>query len=303
MTIQEIGTEILGGNPGTFYVFGGKEYGVKKKYIEILQKHYGVRKEVTSVSEILSVMSTKHFIPMKPTVYVVRYDAEFIKSLSDAVRKQIKSTNIVGTIVCIYDSDKDVAKCEKYLPDNTVRIDSVSRNFMLKYLHSDFPNMPDRLIEIAADHSADYNHARTMCACMSTISVEELYNLDDDSIVQLFGRSALSSEDAIKKGIAARNFNYLVSLVDSYPGDISTIFYSVLSTMIELEKVKSTKYSSSEFRDYAKRWTMADIYNMFMNTYAEIRKLRSYAVDAYSSLMYILSLMQFSQIPSLEDLS
>ena len=110
LTIQEVGTEILGNTPKKFYIFGGTEYGIKCKYIDIMKEHYGKFKECQSVNEIIKLMSTRHFIPLEPTLYIIRYDEEFLSSLSDDTEKQIDKLNIVGTVVCIYELDKHVVK-------------------------------------------------------------------------------------------------------------------------------------------------------------------------------------------------
>ena len=40
LSVQDVGTQILGGNPGKFYVLCGTEYGIKKKYIDVLNSYY-----------------------------------------------------------------------------------------------------------------------------------------------------------------------------------------------------------------------------------------------------------------------
>ena len=105
LTIQEVGTEIMQGNPRNFYVMTGSEYGIKRMYIQYLINHYKNYKEADSVESVLTTMSTKHFVPLQPTVYVVRYDDAFITSLNDKTSARIQSIKIIGTIVCLYESD------------------------------------------------------------------------------------------------------------------------------------------------------------------------------------------------------
>ena len=300
LTIQEVGTEILGNTPRSLYVFVGPEYGIKKKYLSILKDHYGEAKECAAMSEIIQLMSTKHFIPLKPTLYVVRYDDDFVASLSDASAHKLLSLKIVGTVVCIYDSEKHATKLDKFLPDNTVRIDNVSTAFKIKYLHSDFPHLPDKLINLAAEYGSDYNEAQNMCASMSQVPPEELFALSDRKILELFGKYSECTEAEIKAGVASKNFAYLMKLAESYPREVDSILYTILSTLLELDKLLTNTYAQSDLREYVKRWTAADIYNMFMQTYNAIKQLRSYATDAKSSLIYILSLLKFSPIPSVE---
>lgn len=297
MTIQEAGLEILGKSPRSLYIFGGSEYGIKKKYLSSLIEFYRSKKEVDSVEAVLSLMNTKHFIPLKPVLYVVRYDAEFIKELSDSYAKKLKNTKIVGTLVCLYQLEKDVSKCEKYLSENTVRIDAVERRFLIRYLHSDFPNLPDRLIDEAADMSSDYGQAENICRSMTLVPPEDLFVYSYEELSNLFGRSIGSSEDDIKSGTAARNPSHVLKKVEDYPGDKNEILYAMLSTMLELEKILSNNRYTSDLQDYKSRWTMKDVYNMFMQIYHSIWRTRTYSTDIYSEIVYLVGLLQFSEIP------
>lgn len=299
LTIQEVGTEILGNTPKKFYVFGGTEYGIKCKYIDILKSHYGKFKECQSVNEIIKLMSTRHFIPLEPTLYIIRYDDEFLSSLSDDTEKIIDKLNIIGTIVCIYELDKHVIKCSKYLSNYTVKIDPVSTNFKVKYLHSDFPHMPDRFINIAATYGIDYNDAKNMCRSMSQVDVETLFEYSDDKILALFGKQKPYDSDSIKRAVMNKNFNFLVRALDQYE-DCDSFYYMILASMLDLEKGLSSKYPSNEIKEYLNYWFEQDVYNMFMLTYNEIAKTRSYATDVRSSLLYLFAFLKFKRIPSVE---
>ena len=81
LTIQEVGTEILTHNPRKLYVMVGQEYGVKMKYVDILAEYYGKKEEMSSMSDVINIMNTKHIIPLQPAVYIVRYDESFISCL------------------------------------------------------------------------------------------------------------------------------------------------------------------------------------------------------------------------------
>ena len=43
LSIQDLGLSILGDSPKNFYILGGIEYGIKDKYIEILESKIGPR--------------------------------------------------------------------------------------------------------------------------------------------------------------------------------------------------------------------------------------------------------------------
>lgn len=299
-SIQEVGVEILRYSPAKFYAMAGPEYGIKETYISKLVDHFGQLKEVGSVEEILNFMGTKRLIPLEPCVYVVRYDEEFINKLSDKSSQKIADAKIVGCVVCIYESAKHEAKLEKYIPDWSVSITTVDKKFVRKYLHEDFPKLPDHLIDEIADISKTYGHAKNIARLVSFADVNTMFNLSVDGLSKLFGISTSSNDAQIRAGVAARNFKYLVDVVDSYGDNIDGVVYTILSTMIELEKIIGNSYAQSDIRQYVKQWTREDIYNMFMHTYNELKRLRSVSQDTYSSLIYLFSLLQFKQIPSLE---
>ena len=303
-TIQEVGTEILTGNPANMYVMIGQEYGIKMKYIKILANHYKTEiQSYSKVSDVLNLMKTKHLIPLQPSVYVVRYDEEFVSTLKEGIQRQIHSINIIGTLVCIYDAPKHSSKLEKYLPDYTVSIDAVSPRFMVKYLHQDFPGLADNLIEAAVELSTDYGEAQNMCSCMIKVKPEKLCTIPKSELSKLFGHQSISTESEIRKGIAARNFRYLMSVFDKYEGTVDDAIYTIMSTMVELDKIQDNKYTDSEIRQYLSKWKREDIYYMFVHAYNELKRVRSGAVlDGKDSLIYLCSLVQFSQIPSPEDL-
>ena len=108
-SIQEVGKEVLEGNPKSFYIFAGPEYGIKVRYIQLLCKHYNSNYECyDKVSDVLDMMSVKHLVPLQPKVYVVRYDESFLSTLSPNTEHKIKSYNIIGTLICIYEQQKHV---------------------------------------------------------------------------------------------------------------------------------------------------------------------------------------------------
>lgn len=301
-SIQDVGLEILQGNPKHFYVFVGSEYGIKCRYLDILRNHYKEYVEFQKVSDILSIMRTKQLIPLKPTLYVVRYDEEFLSGLNSSTQDYIKSTKIVGTIVCLYEDSKHATKVDKFLSDYTVYINSVSRQFVEKYLQTDFPNLPKRFISLSATGSNNYGQAKQMCLAMSNADIKELEHLSDEAVLKIFGYVEQSVESEIRKGVASRNFVYLTDVIDRYDGDIDSILYAVLSTMVELDKIFGNKYADSDIREYVKQWTRADIYYMFCHGYNELKKLRSISVDGKNRIIYLFSLLQFERIPAMEVL-
>lgn len=301
ISIQDVGMQILGDNPGKFYVFGGSEYGIKEKYISILKDKYGKQIESPSVKDVIDMLSKKHIVPLQPAVYVIRYDESFLSELSDVLANKISKLKFTGTIVCLYEASKHITKLDKYLPEYTVSIDSVSPQFLAKYLRSDFPQLDDRFINIAIQHADNYNQAKNMCHSMDCVSSSSLNGMSDDEIAALFGCSDVSTEAQVRVGVAARQFNALITLLEKYGDDTDRILYAILQTMIELDKVLDNPRSQSDIKQYAKNWTREDVYYMFMNTYEELKKSRSGAsYDIKLSIIYLFGLLKFQRIPSPE---
>lgn len=300
-TIQEVGLEIYNKTPAKFYVFTGVEIGIKEKYLNMIADIYGAKSEVDTVESAFAVFKRKQLIPLSPKLYVVRYDDSFLSSLTDKTADTIRKLNIVGTIVLIYETDKQVKKVTKYLDKFCVSIDTVSPNFVEQYLHSDFPGIADRFVKLAVAHTSNYGQAQNMCRSMRASNQAELFKLTDDQIVSLFGYSNKSTENQIKHGVASRNFRALLSVVSDYDGDVDTILYTILSTLIELEKIIDRKYSDSELQPYVKYWKLEDIYYMFMNTYDKLKQLRSMSIaDPKNLLISLIALLPYSSIPSEE---
>lgn len=304
LSIQEAGKAILSGNPGKFYIFAGDEYGVKSKYLSIIKSHYNNECiEVETAEAVFNIMSTKHLIPLSPKLYIVRYDDSFISDINSSTASMINNMKIIGTVICVYQSSKHTAKCDKYLSNYTVVFDSINTEFIKKYLISDFPKLPTSLIDFAVSARPDYKSASNICNCLAYLNSNLQNSADVSELSFIFGCSSTSTEEQFKLGIASKNFGYCLSVLETYGGDLNNLFYSILSTLIELEKLLGITYSQSPFHKYIKCWSYADIYFMFMHTYEELKKSRSYnSYDVKDSIVYLLGILQFSSIPTMEVL-
>lgn len=304
ISVQELGTSILSDSPSKFYIIGGQEYGVKDKYISKLERLYGEKFEYPTVISVIELMSKKHIIPLQPALYVVRYDETFVSQISTAIAEKIRRCKIIGTLVCVYSDTKHIEKLDKFLPEYVSAIDSVNPKFIEKYLHSDFPHLDDRSIKVAVNAASNYGHARNICKSMMYASPESLAKMDETKLASLFGCIQFSTDAEFQQGVAAKNFKYLVKLLDRYEGDLDSLIYTVLQTSLEMEKVLCSKYSNSELAKYSKNWTYQDCYYLFMNAYAELEKLRSNtSSNAYDSLIYLFGLLTFKNIPSVEAMN
>lgn len=288
-------------SPKQLYIVGGSEYGIKDKYIDTLTKFYSRKEEYPSVSDLVDFLSTKHLIPITPCLYVIRYDEKFVSSVSPAIVQKINSLKFKGSIFCLYNDPKHITKLDKFFPNNTCTIEAVNPKFIEKYLHGDFPKLDDRSIKIATHCSTSYGHARTICKSMSNADPEVLARMPEKELTRLFGCEDTSDEADIQIAIASRNFVSACKLLDKYEGNLDNLVYTVLQTMIEMEKCLTSQYASSNLKDYAKVWKLQDVYYMFMHAYSELDKLRSNtSTDIKSSLIYLFALFTFKDIPAQE---
>ena len=296
LSIQEIGLSILGDSPKNFYILGGTEYGIKDKYLEILVSKIGPKLEYEAVSDIVNLMSSYHIVPLQPQVYVVRYDKEFVANINKDIAETILSLPIIGTLVLIYEGDKELNKLNKFFPNNTASIDTIDSKLMAKYLKSDFPDLDDRTITYASRQASNYYQAKSICRCLYLVQDKVL--LSEQQIVYLFDIKNAYTTNDIQIAIANRSFGSLMKIIEHYDGDLQNILYQFLRVMIEIDKCHSSKYSNSPLKSYAKKWKPEDVYQMFNHTYAAIKELRSGAVIEVSDVItYLGALMLFQNVP------
>lgn len=301
LSIQDVGLSVFSDKPKRFYIFGGSEYGIKEKYIDILVSKIGPKSEYQTVSEVINLMSKYQIIPLPPQVYVVRYDKTFISTAVKEVAEKILTLPIIGTLVLIYEDAKDVSKLDKVFPDNTAVIDAIDDKHMTKYLKSDFPELDKKTIEYAVKHSSNYYQAKNICRCLDAVKDKML--LTESQMVSLFGLQATYSNDDVQVAIASRNFRALAQITDHYGGDLNNILYLILRTMTELDKIQGSKYSNSPLKEYAKKWSRPDIYYMFNHTYEAIKAMRNgCTVELPDLITYLGALMMFKAIPSIDML-
>lgn len=303
LTIQQVGNEILGNTPQKFYVFLGTEYGVKCKYLDKLEEYYGNRRvECESVEDVLAMMNTRHLIPLLPSLYVVRYDDKFASDLSASSYSKIQSAKIIGSVVCIYENAKYTAKFDKFLPECSVVVDKVSTKFIESYLSSDYSNLNSRIIKLASQYSKDYNQAKCVCKQFSCLTDSEINNLSDADILSLVELVPSSKDDKVKIGLASRNYKYFSEVVDSYENDDDGILYTMLYALIDLEKLMCNTNYDSDLKPYIKRWSLPDIYNMYMNVYGSIKCIRSGNSNSQNEISYLLGLLVQNPIPDFDSL-
>lgn len=304
LTIQELGLSIMGDSPNNFYILGGSEFGIKEKYIDILVSKVGPRIEHSNVVELVASMEKKQLIPIPPSVYVIRYDKTFLTKLSEKnsdLASRINKCKINGCIVLIYESESDINKCDKYFPQNTAVINHIDVKFVIKYLKTDFPELKDEYCNIAAKVSSDYYQAKNIARCL--YSIQDKCTLTEGQVKYLFGLDTTYKDSDVMMAVANRDFASLIYMSEHFDGDVQNIFYTILRTMIELDKCLDNKYTQSPLQKASKLWTRYDVYWMFNHTYNALKQLRSgYTVDSEVYIVYLAALLKFKQIPTLQAL-
>jgi len=299
LSIQNLGLSVMGDSPKNFYILGGTEFGIKEKYIDILTQKIGSKIEHSSVIDLVSSMEKKQLIPIPPSVYVIRYDKTFLSKLPDKhgeLAQRILNCRINGCIVLVYESDSDINKCDKYFPDNTAIVNHIDSKFVVKYLKSDFPELSDEYCNIAARISSDYYQAKNIARCL--YSIQDKVNLKENQIKYLFGLDTTYSDSDVMQAVANRDFSSLIYISEHYDGDIQNILYTMLRTMIELDKCLDNKYSTSPIQKAAKLWTRYDVYYYFNHIYNALKQLRTgYTTDVSLYITYLAALLRFKQIP------
>lgn len=303
LSIQQAGTEILGNAPRKLYFFCGSEYGVKEKYLRHLQTMYGSVEQVDSMFELFKSLKRKSLLASKPCVYVCRYDSEFVKRLSKETSSDVRESLVNGCVIALYEDEKAFSKLNKFFPNNVVRFDAVSSEFVAKYLKSDFPELDDRFIKLLVSKtSCSYGHLRVACSQILHAQ-QHMQESSDEDVLFCLGLNQGLTEDRMMKYAAARNVTGVLRVADSFEGDPQHLINGLCHVSIELDKAMDSR-SSSNYSKYVKSWTRPDVYNFFEQCYCATLKLRSEASSSsMDCLVFLASLLKFKPIPSVEQIS
>lgn len=293
-SIQDVGREILSGSPAPFYIFVGCEYGIKYKYLQILKSHYGSYIECASVSEVLSSMKVKSLIPKPNMLYIVRYDEAFLSQLSSSTAKSLHELKIRGTIVCIYESQKHTDKLSKYLDDYMVSIDQLDDNYIIKYIHQDFPNIELSVINNIVYEFHDYYRSYLLCSSISCIDSSTI-RLSSNDIKTFFSTEYVTQFNNLE-AIKHRDYIYVLKNICDI-SDPATIFFDILQAMVEIDKIKHKSHLSADERSIDKLWPKSELWAYFQIAYDGLKFVRSHSVDIRCVISTIITMMAYSPIP------
>lgn len=302
ISIQQAGTEILGNNPRSVYFFCGPEYGVKQKYLSHLAHMYGSSTQVDTLKELFKSFERKSLVSSSSSLYVCRYDSEFVKKCDATEAKKVLSYKVNGCVVCIYDDEKQYKKLDKLFPDNVVRFDNVASKYVVKYLHGDYPELDEHYLKLVASKCpGGYGQARVVCGQLNYVK-DSVGTLEDSDVLRTFGLSRKYTEDQMMVAAAARSFSGVMQVVDTFEDDLSYLINGLCHVSIELDKLMDRKNTNSPYAQYVKLWTREDVYNFFEQAYVQTLKLRSSSsFNSYDSLVYLAALLKFKNIPSVGE--
>lgn len=291
LTLQDGVKQIYSDNPKSVYFFTGPEYGVKKQYINILASKYSGRiEEYEKFSDIVSTFSKKSLIPRNKSVFVVRYDKEFVAKPD----KQILSINVPGVVVGIYEDDSDESRLDKAFPNNILRINLLSEDIACKHLCTQFPDLPELLIKSVVEISENFYSAQLVCLSISYLPKGVIHSLSRKELENLFGYDIKHDTQKFKASIASRNFASAVQEIDAFEGEKSVLIYDILSAFLDIIKAFEKPYSDSYVKPYLKRWDFKSVKCMYDVAYGQLELLRNnskYSPD--TALIYICSLLQY----------
>lgn len=304
ITIQQAGSEILTDKPGKLYFFLGSEFGVKRKYLDHLKQCIGNYVVSDTVEDLIKIFEKKQLIATPKSLYVCRYDSEFIKTLDQKQADRLLKCKYDGCLVCIYEDEKDFKKLDKYFPNNVVRFDAVDSVHVAKYLESDYPNLDSRYCKIIADKSSSgYGQAYNLCNELSYLG-SYINKVPDEDILFMLKLEDSSTEDQLMVATAAKSFTSVMRIVDNFDGDLNYLINCFCHVAIELDKTFTNRRTETIVSKYIKKWSMEDIYNFFEQCYTQTLKLRSYTnYKVYDCIVYLASLLKFTHIPSIKQVS
>lgn len=302
ISIQQAGVEILGNSPRSLYFFCGPEYGVKQKYVDHLSQLYGCAVQVETLRELFRSFERKSLVSSRDTLYVCRYDSDFVKKCDSNEAKKVLSHNVNGCVVCIYDDEKQYKKLDKLFPDNVVRFDNVSDKYVVRYLESDYPGLDDHYVKLVSSRCpGGYGQAKVVCGQLSLLG-SKISTIEDEDILRTFGLAKAYTEDQMMLAAASRSFSGVMAVVDTFEDDLSYLINGLCHVSIELDKAMDKRNSNSPYAKYVRKWTREDVYNFFEQAYVQTLKLRSNSsMCAYDSLVYLAALLKFRNIPSVSE--
>lgn len=296
LSVQDGAFQLLSDSPGPLYFLTGSEYGVKQQYIDHMESLYGNVVEVDSFSQLMSDLGRKSLIPRPKTLYIVRYDKDFVSDLSNDIASTLLSLPYDGTVVGIYQDDRSEKKLDKYFPDTTMRVNALSDVLQLKHLSNRYGSLDEHVVKMCIAVSSDYMMASNMCSALSLLSQTAASALSTADVSDLFGCTPSYDKDSFKRAVASRNYKAMVQWMDSHDAsDYSEMFYDVLNALTEVAKsLDAGKPMAWVTPAMLRAWDAGQVLAMFEIVYEQVSLMRTFSSYSQSTaLLYVLSMLNY----------
>lgn len=276
---------ILSDTPDRLYILTGGEYGCKRSYLNSLARTYGGNiKEIESIGRLIRSLSKPTLIPSPKTLYISRYDKEFLSSLNADVSKELTELNIPGTLVCLYETDKDESKLDKFLPDYVTRINPMSQEVLKKHLKNEFEDVSEIYHDFILEITSDYYEATLICQSLRILTYTNVINsLTKSDLYSIFIGPTHATDSLFKTAVAARDVNTCMRVVERYEGQKDSLIYCYLSSLLEVYKCLTSKWNVDSYAQmFVKLWDRESVLRAYSNAYTQLKKLRdnsTYSID------------------------
>lgn len=299
ITALDFMTDLKNNKIRSMYILCGEEYGIKMEYLDMLKTKFDSIVETDSVCQTISTFKHKSLFNISKTLYISRYDSEFLSKLNQDYANELQNLQFKGTVVLLYESDSDRQKCDKYLPKYTLQIPNIAPDMIAKHLKKSY-DLPSNVIGYVAKIASNYSEAKSIANNLTKLDPSRLHSLSYDDLIFLSGKSYNFSGANVKVMIAAKQFLNLTHVLDQMD-DPTQMIHTIMSTMLDLERAKTSTFKG-DYPKYLKLWTVEDIYNMFMISYDMLVKTRQYYNDTYNASLLLIELLSWQHIPSLDIL-
>lgn len=153
--LKDLKEEILNNQINNFYVFYGEDFGLRKHYIDYLNKKFNKKLVIMHISDLSDNMTGRNLFKLK-TLYVIPQDLDFLKERKDKVSAFINKIDKDDCIILDYDMDitnsnffKNFEEYITYFPEvedniayqfvsSELQLDTLSKEELAKNCHNNY---------------------------------------------------------------------------------------------------------------------------------------------------------------------
>lgn len=178
MDISELKTELISGKIRPFYIFTGDELALQDIYIDKIAEISGLNYiRIDYLKSIASKLSSKTLIKVKPSIYIIRNDDDYLKAESSWAK--ILEGKFKGNIVImLYSGIEKNTKFLKAHDSVLTKFDYIGTNLLTNRLHAT-TKMPTQYCEdIVKLCGNNYGRIKNELYKLSMLSYLNSYNLN-----------------------------------------------------------------------------------------------------------------------------